>query len=761
MKIYLENIKSISWLNEIIKAAGTDGATFLSCKSPAYFVVHYNYVEDKSEIEINATYKKFEINDLIYREGYQSKSEYTGYLKEPFDTNNLLFYLILRNINKNATEEDKKKIENLFLEYKAQDLKSIKGENKLLYKYRYDIEGKSSFYDAMSSVLLLAPKCVNGIQLVSEMMDNSITKSSGYSFFGSVLSKVVLSLPDIDGGLISEDNGTMRYMLVGEKRYKNAKLQKAKDLLRSGMPLEEIYLQTGWYWNKYDKKWRFRISGNKLLYKYDAIKGIKYKNTLYNLPIPKSFENDADALIARLKDIAEKIENNQNGTNDIIELVKNGYDLKFGDLFEYEEIFTIYPELKDIPVFFIQSDEKGKLPHVCYNADSGFKHIFLSSSYYNKERIISVAAHELQHAIQKIEGFGKGGNEGFASIILSSGGKVFREFFALLTSFIDNIIKKASLIPLTSWKKLANDLKNSGDTGEFEIQVDGKIKKGNVGRKGLDNLIKLIEENSDSENKINMYAQSIAYGMLSIPQFYFNSTVAITVFLRDNMSFSSVELFEYINRFLPEKIKKTDFLISKGWTDTDIRTLFFRAYKQLSGEIESRYVQETLRISDELVEYFTPYTSETIEKQNINVYGIDYPIVAKGAPKFAIELTPENKYILHVQKTMDAPQLILHEFGHILYDIIKVNNFTELEFNYDKNSNLTPEEHFCEGFVDYVARRELDADLSKYITEKRGIKNIDNYDLLIDNFFTGEPVDINEKQLSEMLIFVKQINEMI
>jgi hypothetical protein len=759
MKVYLDNIKNIDWLNKLLSNSSY-GKAFLSCTSPSYFVVYYNYIEEKSDIDIRNVEKKFNINDLIYREQVYSRSQYTGYLQEPYDSNNFLFYLLLRNLNPNATEEDKKKIDELFLDYKAKDLLNINPEEKLKIKYSFQIEGKSSYYDAISNILFLNPDCINGIQVVTDMIDNSVVKKLGYSFYAQVLKKIVLSLKDPDGGLIPEDGGTLRYMFVGERYFINDKLQTAKDLLRAGTSLEDIYLLTGWYWNTYDRKWRFRIPTAYFGYKSGSIRLIDYNGKSYNTSIPKKILDSFTDSVKAIEKMIElsKSDDSKRRTELVLELIALGYDTKFKDIFDYPELYSIYPEIGESICFLIQSDSPdNELGRNCYNQSEGIKHIVLSGGdIYTLDRLLTIAAHEIQHSIQDYEGFGNGGNPSFSKLLIAIGGGAFRKFFFLMSSFVETIVKKASLIPLEKWRKLSDDLDNSGDTGIIKVKFEKGDKDINVGKKLIDDTVELIKNSSNSENDINLNAQQLAYNFITIGRLHPKATNIIADFLKEEINYSAVELFQETENQIQNQLVKEDYLKSKGWSDLDIQTLNFRAYQYLVGEIESRYVQQSTKISNELLYYFTPYTSETVNPDEVNVYGNDIQFYQESSSQYGIELTRDGKYILHTRKSANAPYMILHEYGHILFDMLKQEHITEIQFGYDESSQMNMEEYFCESFVSYVVRKEIDKNLSDLVSKYS--KNVlDNYDLLLDEFFTEKEFKIDESRLSDMLLFVNQI----
>ena len=79
------------------------------------------------------------------------------------------------------------------------------------------------------------------------------------------------------------------------------------------------------------------------------------------------------------------------------------FTMKLSDVYKNEELLTAYPSLKDIDVKFTDELENGT------KGQFEGKKIKLSTDY-SINSIRSTLIHEIQHAIQDIEGFAKGGN---------------------------------------------------------------------------------------------------------------------------------------------------------------------------------------------------------------------------------------------------------------------------------------------------------------------------------------------------------------
>ncbi|MDD6055193.1 MAG: hypothetical protein PUB96_01405, partial [Helicobacteraceae bacterium] len=150
-------------------------------------------------------------------------------------------------------------------------------------------------------------------------------------------------------------------IIAGEKALLNkayepqkARLQKAKDMQKQGKSEVEIWEKTGWYLDL-DNKWKFEI------------------NRMGGVLLKLDFKE------AKLKEILED-----------------------------KELFKAYPQLQDLT---IKAEKDGV-------ADGFYDNLkkYIGISPYNlekgdKRRIKSILYHELQHAVQDLENFAKGGND--------------------------------------------------------------------------------------------------------------------------------------------------------------------------------------------------------------------------------------------------------------------------------------------------------------------------------------------------------------
>lgn len=162
-----------------------------------------------------------------------------------------------------------------------------------------------------------------------------------------------LSIPNIQELLGIVKNGNTLNQMAGENAKTAAldKLEQAKAMVEDGRTPEDIYKATGWFKGQ-DGKWRFEIPDN--------LEAISLDKLL----------NDKRA--------------------------------KLGEIYDNPQLFEAYPDLKDVPVR-IEEIEKG------FNGFAYADAITISASLKNDNEAKSTLVHEIQHLIQKREGFARGG----------------------------------------------------------------------------------------------------------------------------------------------------------------------------------------------------------------------------------------------------------------------------------------------------------------------------------------------------------------
>lgn len=163
----------------------------------------------------------------------------------------------------------------------------------------------------------------------------------------------------------------IRFMYGGVKAntFESDALDTAQAMAAAGKTPEEIRAVTGWFPGQYDGKMRWEIPDD----------GAKLTDT------PRVWNQ-----------YGEKTNSRQ------------GY--KLSDVLDHQALFEAYPALEDVQVSVRYGrgvQREGAFRAKDARADYGMS---ISANGKSKKEALSVLVHEVQHAIQKIEGFVKGGN---------------------------------------------------------------------------------------------------------------------------------------------------------------------------------------------------------------------------------------------------------------------------------------------------------------------------------------------------------------
>jgi len=737
MKVFLNDIKKHDWLVADIMSM-TWGKNFLLLKPNFYFVFQYNLIESESGIAIETSQNLFEINDGIYR---NMRAQHIGYMKEPFDTTNYLFYSILKSAL--TSQENIDKLNALFVEYMYTDLQENKQNLKVNLKANQEIISRISFSNALNRIFSINPNPVNGLCMVYDLVDQCAFRNSGKSIYGGLLTNIVRMVKNPNGGILPEyANSSMRYLIIGEVAAKDdPMLDKAKELYRSGNNPKSIYLETGWYFNKFDSKWRKRISDDTFFVDYKKVR--KDGDKEYYTPPKYGLEN-----FRKLSDniVKEK--------TTLLKAFVNGYDAKLGDFFSFDEAYALYPELKNIlglySVNVLQSNEYS----FYFNPSDPNGLVIVSGSLfgYTPEKIKYVALHEIQHYIQKVEGFGNGGNENLAALVDAVGGSSVRSFFISLSNFQKRFTEVASLIPVEKFQELIDKLK-SRTYRDYQIRYKNRFINAssyiNMIYKGLENIIK-------EPNQINEKAVDISYYIVTLYSMVDETNGDIEKFVEQYVGIDYIELFKQALAQNRKAVERETNLVQKGWTAQDLYILNFQTYESLVGEVEARFTQQTSKIPKELKNYFEFYTSETVNPSRVAV--ISETILSDVQAEAALE-TKDGKYVMHLPETYSNTINILHETGHILFDfvpeILADAEATEKAILLDYRS---VEEFFCASFVDYIHRKNIDPLLTEDLNKEREVVNFTEFDTIFDNLLYGKS-EIDEFGLSKRLDFVSKLME--
>ncbi len=177
-------------------------------------------------------------------------------------------------------------------------------------------------------------------------------------------------------------------------------LENAEKMEKEGKSFEEIFKRTGWF-RGIDNRWRYEIDDSKMT---------------FNRRRHLSLKNNQD--YRRYEELTEKILGSGNFSKEeweefgqlektlaVISKFRNGGNT-VGDYVKHDEMFKQYPFLRDVKLKFFSMNNK----------KSGYYDGLKNTIFINKELKNNADGakrtilHELQHAIQKYEGFAGGAN---------------------------------------------------------------------------------------------------------------------------------------------------------------------------------------------------------------------------------------------------------------------------------------------------------------------------------------------------------------
>ena len=327
-----------------------------------------------------------------------------------------------------------------------------------------------------------------------------------------------------------------------------------------------------------------------------------------------------------------------------------------------------------------------------------------------------------------------------------------------LNSYINGFLKKASLVKPEFFIQLCDNIERQAQDSVKIINVKDKIIRIPYKKDRLLDLSQKLRTFTQDSKAISDNADTISFLFLTIVTDYDYLKNSISAFIDKHLGIAYFDLFEKACSLTEKTIISNQHLLDKGWTPSDINTFNFRAYQYLSGELESRYTQETTKLNDLLNQYFLLYTSETINPSEVNVYGEGVVFETGISSKYGLETTNDGKYVLHSAKTIGNAPFIIHELGHIVFDEVFPEN--KESFNAIKDfPESSLEEHFCESFVDYVARKEFNKELSDYIVSKNKTRNYVYFDNVFDSFFNPQNKIVKDNDMVEMISFVNKVLE--
>jgi hypothetical protein len=577
MKISLEELKSHGLYDNLPEK-------LKQLKSAEKYCFYYIPDYDNSKIIIVKDFIAIELNTKLYSDVFNvinqaKKSDvFLGYFTGNFETRDGLFYLMINSLFSNELVSD-------FYAYSNEE--DTKSELKISNSASVEIFNRDKFSDALT--YFTHPDKINTILSIYDILDGYVKENHKTTLYGGIIKRVVQMVTH-DAGVMADENGTLRFMTIGENAIlteeQKDKLKIAKNLLRSLIKPSDVYVQTGWYYNVNDGLWRTNISDFESNINEKLIVKINPSLSIYK---PLYCPISQDKIISNLKNPQY--------------LMSLGYNGKLDEVLNHKNLFFHYPELAQLPLFYAYNNAS-----TFYFSDSGEGGGFINiQGDKEKNHILSILLHETQHAIQHIEGFATGGNSHFADFVIALGGKGVRSIFASISNFqkfislkINNesiyLTLKDAIQKINAFTKTSQTLKNT-ILSDFMTNYDTFRKSTNsVGFY----LIYLI-----SDTKV------------------FNEGAVID-FLDEHYGDDIYEMFEEIKVGIEASNKASEKLALEGFTKEDIRIINFNTYQNLLGEMEARGTQHQMRIPVNLSNYFFLNEWEKSPTKSVAVIGGNY-----------------------------------------------------------------------------------------------------------------------------------------
>ncbi|MBQ8830863.1 MAG: hypothetical protein IJ017_04645 [Oscillospiraceae bacterium] len=217
----------------------------------------------------------------------------------------------------------------------------------------------------------------------------------------------------------AEDGGEARYAIAGQ-RSRTADIEAlntAKEMERTGETPESILAATGWYRGA-DDLWRYEIDDSRMEYyrSGDAM----FRN---NHPDYDRYQNLLTKMLTGVISVEEHSELQKLGEiwgrerSRLNERVDRG-NATLSEVIRHEALFNAYPELMNTRVVF---EEMGEGERGSYNA----KNNTITLNQELRKSPESTLVHEIQHAIQNLEGFTSGASPDYWQEMLDRGEQIY------------------------------------------------------------------------------------------------------------------------------------------------------------------------------------------------------------------------------------------------------------------------------------------------------------------------------------------------
>ena len=307
------------------------------------------------------------------------------------------------------------------------------------------------------------------------------------------------------------DEGVAKYQYsFGGENAATANLQAletAKKMKAEKVSAQTIFKETGWFVGA-DGKWRFEIDDSSMTYFPGGDAAFRARHPEYAeyraLQLRQLEELGTDTWTAadqaRLDELAEIY---RNEPKRLSENLKNGM-ATLDDILQHEDLFAAYPELKRASVVFKAMDdgERGS-----YNPGSNT--ITLDEAMRNAPETTLI--HEVQHAIQNVEGFSGGANPFYWATRDTKTGEISNKLREERKNIVDGLTKEDKN-KYTQYQEYSRELDKfvygeRTDTERWE-EIDNKSDELYFELYKTDWFQRLTEIDRQLENKNELYQRA-------------------------------------------------------------------------------------------------------------------------------------------------------------------------------------------------------------------------------------------------------------
>ncbi len=250
--------------------------------------------------------------------------------------------------------------------------------------------------------------------------------------------------------------GNILFQLIGEKGATNLDLAEeattrrdnlaiAKDMEKAGKDAKSIRFATGWEKGK-DGLWRYETDDSQVRFDSFAMLDFEKKNPRYNELLQKLYkgENLTDAEQQEMDVLNDAYTKEYNDKNLSESIQYFGKSFRLNEILDNEELYKAYPQLKY--TFVSIKPKNGSNIGGRYSLEDKDIVLYVNSDeeWKVQDNLKSTLLHEIQHAIQYIEGFAEGGSPRDFESLLSA--DELRQYKNVLLNNVEYNNKKAQEI---------------------------------------------------------------------------------------------------------------------------------------------------------------------------------------------------------------------------------------------------------------------------------------------------------------------------